>query len=135
MCLPVKYTASINKNRWHGVAKIPKSYFPPNVNLFNAYAIHGTGEDRVYEALYPAPTDHFEYPDLYVYIKFFNLHFFVLNDILIIVCLFSHRLEFFRYVDFSEMLPAGHPLSKVWQDAVQSSSNFLFCIIYITLEI
>ena len=39
-----------------------KSIFPPDVSLYNAYAIHGTGDDRVYEALYessgPQPDFH-----------------------------------------------------------------------------
>ena len=42
-------------------ALIPKSYFPPNVSKFNAYAIHGKNigeekvapEDIVYESLFP----------------------------------------------------------------------------------
>lgn len=66
MCLPVEYTASINGQKWHGIARIPKSYFPPNVNMINAYAIHGSNESRIYEALYPVPEGHFDYPDLYV---------------------------------------------------------------------
>lgn len=98
MCLPVEYHATINGNTWTGYAKIPLTYFPPKVNLFNAYAIHGSGENRVYEALYPVPTNHFENPDF-------------------------HRLEFFRYVDFSAMLPLDHPLSKPWQNALDDFAN------------
>lgn len=98
MCLPVEYTASINGKKWTGLAKIPKSYFPPNINLFNAYAIHGSNENRMYEALYPVPTNHFSYPDF-------------------------HRLEFFRYLDFSNLMPDNNVLSKVWLDAMQDSSN------------
>ena len=37
---------------WTGEARIPADYFPPEVTLFNAYAIHGTADDRKYEALY-----------------------------------------------------------------------------------
>jgi len=98
MCLPVEYHATINGNTWTGSAKIPKTYFPPGINLFNAYAIHGSDENRVYESLYPVPTNHFENPDF-------------------------HRLEFFRYIDFSEMLPYNHPLSKVWTDALHDFQN------------
>ena len=52
--LPLEFSASIDHNAgvWTGEARIPADYFPPNVTLFNAYAIHGTGEDRAYEALY-----------------------------------------------------------------------------------
>lgn len=38
-----------------GEALLPWSYFPPNVNKMNSYAIHGSGEERTYEALYPIP--------------------------------------------------------------------------------
>ena len=52
--LPLEYSASIDHAAgvWTGEARIPGDYFPPDVTLFNAYAIHGTGEDRAYEALY-----------------------------------------------------------------------------------
>ena len=40
------YTASIEGDTWTGRATVPAAYFPPNITLFNAYAIHGTGEDR-----------------------------------------------------------------------------------------
>ncbi|GFT37881.1 UPF0462 protein C4orf33 [Trichonephila clavipes] len=55
MCLPVEYQATINQqnNTWRGIASIPKTYFPPGVNRFNAYAIHGSGDGRQYEALFP----------------------------------------------------------------------------------
>ena len=62
--LPLEYSASIDNstNTWSGEARIPKEYFPPDVSLYNAYAIHGTGHDRVYEALYessgPQPDFH-----------------------------------------------------------------------------
>jgi len=39
---------------WEGTAYIPYSYFPPVVTKFNAFAIHGEGRDRTYEALYPS---------------------------------------------------------------------------------
>lgn len=38
-----------------GEALLPWSYFPPNINKMNSYAIHGSGEKRTYEALYPIP--------------------------------------------------------------------------------
>ena len=52
--LPLEYSASIDQAAgvWRGEARIPGDYFPPDVTLFNAYAIHGTGADRAYEALY-----------------------------------------------------------------------------------
>lgn len=48
---------------WTGEAKIPVEYLPPNVTLMNAYAVHGSGVSRQYEALYPA-TKEFDQPDL-----------------------------------------------------------------------
>ena len=47
--LPLDYSAEINRDSksWIGRARIPTSYFPPDVSLFNAYAIHGTGEERM----------------------------------------------------------------------------------------
>jgi hypothetical protein len=46
--LPLEYEASIDveKEVWFGRARIPASYFPPNITRFNAYAIHGTGDER-----------------------------------------------------------------------------------------
>lgn len=57
--LRMSYTAKkdeLNK-RWSGTAVIPMEYFPPGIaaGKMNAYAIHGSGSRRVYEALYPAP--------------------------------------------------------------------------------
>ncbi|XP_041435511.1 UPF0462 protein C4orf33 homolog isoform X1 [Xenopus laevis] len=43
--------------KWYGSALIPWSYFPPNVNMMNSYAIHGSGIGRTYEALYPIPPE------------------------------------------------------------------------------
>ncbi|KAM4807706.1 UPF0462 protein C4orf33 homolog [Rhinophrynus dorsalis] len=46
-----------NWGKWHGIALIPWSYFPPDVDRMNSYAIHGSGIGRVYEALYPIPPE------------------------------------------------------------------------------
>ncbi|GFQ69628.1 UPF0462 protein C4orf33 homolog, partial [Trichonephila clavata] len=92
MCLPVEYQATINQqnNTWRGIASIPKAYFPPGVNRFNAYAIHGSGDGRQYEALFPVPTSHFTHPDF-------------------------HRLEFFRYIAFDKLLAIDSALSEEWK--------------------
>lgn len=58
--LPLSFHASINGNRWVGQALLPWRYFPPGVNKMNSYAIHGSGEARTYEALYPVPRDDIE---------------------------------------------------------------------------
>lgn len=55
--LPMVFNATIKGDRWMGEALLPWSYFPPNINKMNCYAIHGSGEGRTYEALYPVPKD------------------------------------------------------------------------------
>ena len=107
--LPLVYTASVDEvgKRWEGRAIIPSSYFPPNVSLFNAYAIHGVGDARRkvdiveagiidpnyrYEALYessgPAPD--------------------------------FHRLSKFQPIDFQYLLPDNKAsnLSATWKTAI-----------------
>ncbi|XP_070197703.1 UPF0462 protein C4orf33 homolog isoform X2 [Littorina saxatilis] len=76
----LEFKAEISGNRWHGSAVVPASYLPPSVTKFNAFAIHGEGEDRVYEALYPA-TQHHDTPDF-------------------------HRLEYFGDIDMSRVSPS-----------------------------
>lgn len=53
--LPLVFSATITGDRWIGEALLPWSFFPPNINKMNSYAIHGSGEERTYEALYPIP--------------------------------------------------------------------------------
>lgn len=43
------------------------------VTKFNAYAIHGSGADRVYESLYPADQN-LTAPDLYVDLSLCSIH-------------------------------------------------------------
>ena len=64
--LPLNYTSSIDHESmtWKGRIEIPLSYMPLGVNRINAYAIHGSGDKRTYEALYPVPEGKYEYPDL-----------------------------------------------------------------------
>ena len=46
--LPMDYSASIDREKqtWTGTARVPGSYFPPDVTRWNAYAIHGTDDSR-----------------------------------------------------------------------------------------
>ncbi|PWA16900.1 hypothetical protein CCH79_00012814, partial [Gambusia affinis] len=53
--LPIVFTTTKSGDRWTGEAVIPWTYFPPNVDKMNSYAIHGSGAARTYEALYPIP--------------------------------------------------------------------------------
>ena len=62
--LPLNFKAKIEGDRWSGTALIPAEYFPPQVDSFNAYAIHGSGDDREYESLYPVPHGQYTGPDL-----------------------------------------------------------------------
>lgn len=55
--LPMEFIATTDGKKWKGEALVPWAYFPPNVNKMNSYAIHGSGENRTYEALYPIPKD------------------------------------------------------------------------------
>ncbi|GFU21391.1 UPF0462 protein C4orf33 homolog [Nephila pilipes] len=104
MCLHVEYIATVDKksSTWRGIASIPKTYFPPNVNRFNAYAIHGSGEGRQYEALFPVPSIHFTHPDF-------------------------HRLEFFRYIEFDKLLAINNTLSEEWENALRNAGEELTC--------
>ncbi|CAD5116429.1 DgyrCDS5319 [Dimorphilus gyrociliatus] len=64
--LPLNYNAIISddKKYWTGEALIPWSYFPYKTRKFNAFAIHGVGECRVYEALFPVQKSLYEKVDL-----------------------------------------------------------------------
>ncbi|XP_020606518.1 uncharacterized protein LOC110045264 [Orbicella faveolata] len=92
--LPIEYTATIDRanGSWTGTAKIPIDYFPPGVHKINAYAIHGSGINRRYESLYPAPADA-KSPDF-------------------------HHLELFKPFDFEAMftLSWSKPVSLYWKN-------------------
>ncbi|XP_078066465.1 UPF0462 protein C4orf33 homolog [Mustelus asterias] len=95
--LDLKYDCTIREQNWEGKALLPWSYFPPGVNKFNAYAIHGSGDKRAYEALYPIPKEQLkegQQPDF-------------------------HRLEYFE--DFSLNSIMGkqweQPQSELWKSA------------------
>merc|ERR1711892_660193 len=92
--LPLDFSATINTdhNTWTGEARIPASYFPPNVSKFNAYAIHGVGEKRIYEALYEVSGPQ---PDF-------------------------HRLEKFKPLRLEDLLEENknEELSDIWKNAI-----------------
>jgi hypothetical protein len=91
--LPLNFKAIIEGHKWKGSAVIPWTYFPQGVNRFNAYAIHGSGNRRVYEALYPVPHQQFTEPDF-------------------------HRLDYFGQVNFDAVWPTSWPhdddLPQLW---------------------
>lgn len=89
--LELQFVSQKSGRKWSGEAKIPVEYLPPNVMLMNAYAIHGSGEARKYEALFPATKD-FDHPDF-------------------------HRLQFFKPFDMKSLFPnllADDSLSPYW---------------------
>lgn len=53
--LPLTYHWEITVKRWWGETLIPWEYLPPEPWTFNAYAIHGCGEQRRYLALFAVP--------------------------------------------------------------------------------
>jgi len=93
--LPLQVTTERKESTWTGTAIIPAEYLPKAVTKFNAYAIHGSGENRIYEALYPAPSTAAN-PDF-------------------------HALEYFQPINLSDELPSQStdPMSQYWQDALQ----------------
>ncbi len=72
----------MNVCSWSGRAIVPEEYFPFKVIKWNAYAIHGSDKNRVYESLYPVCNSKFKEPDF-------------------------HRLEPFNLIDFSTLLPSN----------------------------
>ncbi|KAJ8316698.1 hypothetical protein KUTeg_005750 [Tegillarca granosa] len=96
--LDIEYKASLdNEGFWTGEAVIPGELFPPKVSKFNAYTIHGSGDTRVYQALYPVPEGKFKTPDF-------------------------HRLEYFQTIDFKSLLASNWSpeySSDVWKNAME----------------
>ena len=76
---------------WKGKAFIPNEYFPPNVDKFNAYAIHGPENQRVFKSLFPFD------PNL-------SMDF--------------HRLEFFQPLNFEVEQKV---ISDFWQNALNKN--------------
>lgn len=75
---------------WHCTVEIPLAYLPGNISKFNAYAMHGSGEDRHYEALYPVTDGTLKEPDF-------------------------HNLNFFGRIDSRKIIPDGYN-RKVFDD-------------------
>ena len=96
--LPIIYEANRSNESWTGKAVIDKNYLPPNITKLNAYAIHGSGEKRVYEALFPAPKGVHEAPNF-------------------------HRLEYFKPVDLNQIVEQKS-LSLIWVDAMIGRQSY-----------
>ncbi|XP_042638488.1 UPF0462 protein C4orf33 homolog [Orycteropus afer afer] len=83
--LDLQFEANIIGKKWIGNALIPWEYFPPGVDKMNSYAIHGSGIKRIYEALYPIPSEEIEVgqePDFHrlEYFKTFSLKWIMGDD-------------------------------------------------------
>jgi len=91
--LPMDYSARIEGGRWEGEARVPGSYFPPDITRWNAYAIHGPPEDRRYEALFESAGPQADF----------------------------HRLEKFQPLELGGLLEGnqGAQLSHVWRTALE----------------
>ncbi|XP_064481265.1 UPF0462 protein C4orf33 homolog [Ornithodoros turicata] len=94
--LPLKYRAIIDGDTWHGEALVPVSYLPPVPSRMNAYAIHGSGEARTYEALFPVPHRAYVKPDF-------------------------HRLQYFSHVMMEPLFKTDvSNVTEVWQKALEA---------------
>lgn len=62
-----QYQSKVNGNQWVGAAVVPFSLLPAKITHMNAYAIYGSGDNRTYLSLYPAPANHANYtaPDFH----------------------------------------------------------------------
>ena len=54
--LPVEFTAEIQHDRWKGTAKLKRSILPSSIKTWNLFSIHGIGEQRQYQCMYPLDT-------------------------------------------------------------------------------
>ena len=54
--LPVQFSTTIQQNRWNGSAKISRSILPSPIKRWNLFSIHGIGEKRRYQCMFPLDT-------------------------------------------------------------------------------
>ena len=76
---------------WNCKLEIPLAYLPAKVTKFNAYAIHGVGEDRQYEAFSPVTDGGLKSPNF-------------------------HKLEYFKKIDTLRFIPETYN-NQVFVDA------------------
>ncbi|NXP00698.1 CD033 protein, partial [Certhia brachydactyla] len=93
--LPLEFEVTRMKTKWEGKVLLPWRYFPPCTDNFNVFAIHGSGEERKYEVLYPVPPHELQEgqePDF-------------------------HRLEFFEDLNLEELTGEDwkQPESDIWK--------------------
>ena len=97
--LPLDYSVQRGEGgTWTGRAVIPTAYLPPNISKLNAYAIHGSGDERKYEALHPAEKGVHKAPNF-------------------------HRLEDFKPIDFRKIAYRPTELSSLWSKAMEGAQT------------
>ncbi|XP_030671562.1 UPF0462 protein C4orf33 homolog isoform X1 [Nomascus leucogenys] len=115
--LPLSFRVSRGETKWEGKAYLPWSYFPPNVTKFNSFAIHGSEDQRSYEALYPVPQHELQQgqkPDLYTHYGHGNRVSLGIWKNLTETS--YHRLEYFKPFNFNTLLGKEwkQPESDLW---------------------
>jgi hypothetical protein len=105
--LPDYHVERPSSNRWIGRVHVPRAHFPARVDRFNAYAIHGQGNNRTYEALYPAPPGS-DKPDF-------------------------HRLELFQPLNFELFLNQTERDGESWNNHASHSTSFSVSLLLILL--
>lgn len=96
----------IDGDNWICNVEIPLAFFPANITKFNAYAIHGMGDNRQYEALSPVTDGSLAKPDF-------------------------HRTEYFTTIDSRRIIPQGYngstfndlKLGNVWEECLRDSEE------------
>ncbi|KAM7291758.1 hypothetical protein ISCGN_028329 [Ixodes scapularis] len=97
--LPLEFNATVEGGRWRGEARVPVSYFPASPDKLNAYAIHGCGENRQYEALFPVPQGAFDKPNF-------------------------HRLKYFAHVNLEPLFKSDvGDVSDIWRQALDAPDH------------
>uniref|UniRef100_A0A0K0DK95 UPF0462 protein C4orf33 homolog n=1 Tax=Angiostrongylus cantonensis TaxID=6313 RepID=A0A0K0DK95_ANGCA len=84
--LELEITNKFVGNVWNCELEIPLAYLPGSkyyITKFNSFAIHGTGNERVYEAFSPVTDGNYEEPDF-------------------------HRLQFYEKINMRRLLPDGY---------------------------
>ena len=116
MGLLIDYTSTRQENLWQGTAIVPVEYLPARVTKMNIFAYHGTGENRITEALYPfpsgssAPFDEYYKSISQIIRKYLIKQFFLFS---------SHNLSTFQPFD-SKIIRSGDPgnPSSVWSESM-----------------
>ncbi|KAI1733340.1 piezo non-specific cation channel, r-Ras-binding domain-containing protein [Ditylenchus destructor] len=97
---------TLQGSEWICTMQIPLAYFPGRVTKFNAYALHGSDNERHFEALYAVTDGTVKEPDF-------------------------HRLDFFGTLDSRRIIPEGYnrqpfndmKYGDMWAEATKASES------------